>query len=50
VREFIKSENGFRQQVEELEEHVYLCLLTINRARGLVIKEMTKTCSIVHGL
>ncbi|CAJ2666311.1 unnamed protein product [Trifolium pratense] len=41
VREFIKSENGFRQQVEELEEHVYLCLLTINRARGLVIKEMT---------
>jgi hypothetical protein len=50
VREFIKSENGFRQQVEELEEHAYLCLLTINRARGLVIKEMTKTFSIGHGL
>ncbi|XVF39070.1 hypothetical protein PTKIN_Ptkin01aG0006200 [Pterospermum kingtungense] len=41
VKELKKSNVGFRKQVEELEEHVYLCLVTINRARALVIKEMT---------
>ncbi|XVE55145.1 hypothetical protein DITRI_Ditri03aG0136800 [Diplodiscus trichospermus] len=41
VKELRKSNVGFRKQVEELEEHVYLCLVTINRARALVIKEMT---------
>ncbi|KAB1203252.1 UPF0496 protein 3 [Morella rubra] len=35
---------GFRKQVQELEEHVYLCLVTISRARLLVIKEMTSSC------
>ncbi|XP_061352052.1 UPF0496 protein At1g20180-like [Gastrolobium bilobum] len=44
VKEIKKSDVGFKKQVEELEEHVYLGLVTINRARGLVIKEMTKTC------
>lgn len=44
VKEFKKSDVGFRKQVEELQEHVYLCLVTINRARNLVIKEMTKAC------
>ncbi|KAJ7974047.1 UPF0496 protein [Quillaja saponaria] len=44
VKELKKSENGFRKQVEELEEHVYLCLVTINRARALVIKEITNRC------
>ncbi|XP_022751480.1 UPF0496 protein At1g20180-like [Durio zibethinus] len=41
VKELKKSNVGFRKQVEELEEHVYLYLVTINRARTLVIKEMT---------
>ncbi|OMO54887.1 hypothetical protein CCACVL1_27490 [Corchorus capsularis] len=41
VKELKKSIVGFKKQVEELEEHVYLCLVTINRARALVIKEMT---------
>lgn len=41
VQEIKKSDVGFRKQVQELEEHVYLCLVTINRARALVIKEMT---------
>ncbi|XVF37195.1 hypothetical protein REPUB_Repub19eG0125100 [Reevesia pubescens] len=41
VKELKKSNVVFRKQVEELEEHVYLCLVTINRARALVIKEMT---------
>lgn len=41
VKELKKNDVGFRKQVEDLEEHVYLCLVTINRARALVIKEMT---------
>lgn len=44
VKEIKKSDVGFRKQVQELEEHVYLCLVTINRARALVIKEMTSCC------
>ncbi|XP_065882237.1 UPF0496 protein At3g49070-like [Euphorbia lathyris] len=40
VKEIKKSDVGFRKQVEELQEHVYLCLLTINRARALVLNEM----------
>ncbi|KAK9270085.1 hypothetical protein L1049_025659 [Liquidambar formosana] len=46
VKELKKNDIGFRNQVEELEEHVYLCLVTINRARALVIKEVTKTSCI----
>ncbi|KAF6163683.1 hypothetical protein GIB67_036143 [Kingdonia uniflora] len=42
VKQLRKSGVGFKKQVEELEEHVYLCLVTINRARALVIKEMVK--------
>ncbi|KAH7525114.1 hypothetical protein FEM48_Zijuj06G0190800 [Ziziphus jujuba var. spinosa] len=50
VKELKKSSNGFRKQVEELEEHLYLCLVTINRARALVIKEMkTGTAACVKG-
>lgn len=41
VKEFRKNGCGFKRQVEELEEHVCLCLVTINRARVLVIKEMS---------
>ncbi|KAL4332169.1 hypothetical protein GQ457_07G020390 [Hibiscus cannabinus] len=41
VKELKKCNAGFWKQVQELEEHVYLCLVTINRARALVIKEMT---------
>ncbi|XP_077247560.1 UPF0496 protein At1g20180-like [Tasmannia lanceolata] len=44
VKELRKSDLAFRKQVEELEEHVYLCLVTINRARVLVIKEMSTPC------
>ncbi|KAK7315260.1 hypothetical protein VNO77_33798 [Canavalia gladiata] len=45
VKELKKSDVRFRKLVEELEEHVYLCLFTINQARSLVIKEMRKTCT-----
>lgn len=40
VKELKKSDVGFKKQVEELEEHVCSCLLTINQVRALVIKEM----------
>ncbi|XP_059629519.1 UPF0496 protein At1g20180-like [Cornus florida] len=43
LKELKKSNVGFRKQVEELEEHVYLCLVSINRARALVIKEIATT-------
>lgn len=36
VREMEMDEVGFQEQIEELEDHVYLCLLTINRSRRLV--------------
>ncbi|KAK4429518.1 hypothetical protein Salat_1252400 [Sesamum alatum] len=44
LKEIKKYEFGFRKQVEELEEHVYLCLVTINRARALVVDEISKAC------
>lgn len=47
VKEIKKSHVGFQKQVEELEEHVYLCLVTINRARALVIKEMMTSYSSI---
>ncbi|XXG86263.1 hypothetical protein AAC387_Pa11g1190 [Persea americana] len=40
VKELRSSEASFLEQLEELEEHVYLCFLTINKARRLVIQEM----------
>ncbi|KAJ8762108.1 hypothetical protein K2173_007201 [Erythroxylum novogranatense] len=46
VKELKKSGVGFRKHVEELEEHVYLCLLTINRTRVLVTKEIMTTSNI----
>lgn len=50
VKELKKSDIGFRKQVEELEEHVYLCLVTINRARALVIKEMITASCVENSL
>ncbi|KAL1533469.1 UPF0496 protein [Salvia divinorum] len=41
-----ESEFGVSKQAEELEEHVYLCLLTINRARAMVVREICR--SSVH--
>ncbi|XP_059636631.1 UPF0496 protein At1g20180 [Cornus florida] len=40
VRELEIHEASFVEQLEELEEHLYLCFLTINRSRTLVIQEI----------
>ncbi|XP_062098263.1 UPF0496 protein At1g20180 [Humulus lupulus] len=40
VREFQAQDSSFLEQLEELEEHIYLCLLTINRTRRQVIQEI----------
>lgn len=40
LRELNVHEDGLVEQLEELEEHIYLCFLTINRSRRLVIQEI----------
>ncbi|RLN12910.1 hypothetical protein C2845_PM09G24130 [Panicum miliaceum] len=41
AREEAECEEDLRAQLEELEEHVCLCLVTINRSRRMVAHEMT---------
>lgn len=43
VKEFRTHETIFLEQLEELEEHVYLCFHTINRSRRLVIEKIVGT-------
>ncbi|KAH6824111.1 hypothetical protein C2S53_004077 [Perilla frutescens var. hirtella] len=45
LKELKRYEFGLSKQAEELEEHVYLCLVTINRARAMLVREICKTCT-----
>ena len=40
AREVEGGEEELAEQLDELEEHVYLCLITINRSRRMVAQEM----------
>ncbi|KAL3734296.1 hypothetical protein ACJRO7_023617 [Eucalyptus globulus] len=40
AKEFDVHNACFLGQLEELEEHIYLCLLTMNRSRRLVVEEI----------
>ncbi|XP_057974825.1 UPF0496 protein At1g20180 isoform X2 [Malania oleifera] len=41
MKEFDVQESCFLDQLEELEEHIYLCFVNINRSRRLVLQEIS---------
>lgn len=46
VREFRMEETCLLEQLEELEDHIYLCFLTINRSRRLLVEELMNGATI----
>ncbi|XP_029130666.1 UPF0496 protein At1g20180 [Cajanus cajan] len=42
AKEFQDNESNFLGMLEELEEHIYLCFLTVNRSRKSVMQEITR--------
>ncbi|ESW32629.1 hypothetical protein PHAVU_001G003900 [Phaseolus vulgaris] len=42
MREFHERDSSFVEQLEELEGHIYLCFLTTNRSRRLLVQTITE--------
>ncbi|XP_076920195.1 UPF0496 protein At1g20180-like [Bidens hawaiensis] len=40
MREFRDHESRFMEQLEELKDHIYLCLLNVNRSRRALVEEI----------
>ncbi|KAL4575460.1 hypothetical protein LXL04_022304 [Taraxacum kok-saghyz] len=42
LREFRVHESRFMEQSEELKDHIYLCLLNVNRSRRLIVTKVSQ--------
>ncbi|XP_025604934.1 UPF0496 protein At1g20180 isoform X1 [Arachis hypogaea] len=42
LRDLNDNQSSFLDQLEELENHIYFCFLTINRSRSLLLQEITQ--------
>ncbi|XP_027359168.1 UPF0496 protein At3g19330-like [Abrus precatorius] len=46
IKQLCKSHDGFIRQVEDLEEHIYLCFYNINKARFLLFQEICNSSTL----
>ncbi|XP_023002423.1 UPF0496 protein At1g20180 isoform X2 [Cucurbita maxima] len=42
LKEFVEEDDAIVEQMKELQQHIYLCFVTINRSRRLVMNEIVE--------